>query len=262
VEQVSDSHLVELRVVGPGIEPGLVRSREIGELLESLEDAVASVIALQDAGMSKEEVVVGITAISAGSISLQFGSPQPDLVREAFFTVSEAVSQSRFKALPNSSRRSLAKVSAFARRHDCRAEFRVPTIREPLAIIDRETQVAEPELVFGETTLYGRVIRVGGRTPRVMIETSDGSSVYCDSSPAVAKELAPKLYERVRLIGRAGWDPDDWSLVEFRIQDAAPGPDLDPSAALEQLSGVIGGFFSEVGDADTFAKRLRQGEGF
>lgn len=259
---MSDSHLVELRIIGAGLEPGLVRSREIGELLEALEDSVASVVAQLNVGITKEAVIVGITSIASGSISLQFDSPQRNAVFDGFLRVSEAVATSRFKSLPNSSRRSLAKVSAFARRHDCRAEFRVAKEREPLAIIDPSTQVAEPELVFGETTLYGKVIRVGGRTPRVMIETSDGASVYCDSSPTVAKELAPKLYERVRLIGRAGWDPDDWSLVEFRIHDAEPGPDLDPASVLEQLSVAIGGYFAEVGDPETFVRRLRQGEGF
>jgi hypothetical protein len=257
---VIEAHILELRLVGERLVPGTVRSKEIAELLEAMEDAIATVVARSDSSFVKDLVIVGVQSIAAGSISLRFGSPHPEPVLVAFRHVTGAVATATYKGLPKSSRQSLSRIRAFARRHDCRAELREPARAYPLAVIDTSTMIAEPEIVYGDTTIYGKVIRVGGRRPRVMIETIAGESVFCDASPAIAKQLAPRLYERVRLEGKAAWDPDSWSLLEFRIREAESGPKEDPSSVIKQLSSRIGGYFSDIGDAEVFSRSVRRGE--
>lgn len=68
----------------------------------------------------------------------------------------------------------------------------------------------------------GQIIRAGGRTPAVMIETITGEAVACRCKTQTAKHLAEHLYGGpVRLIGDATWYREvdgTWTREHFRVR--------------------------------------------
>lgn len=258
--QHAETHdALEFRLVGRTIAPGLLRSKELADIIEAIEDMVASVAVRDNPGLQKESIVVGLTSIEPGSVRLRFASPDQVQVTDAFEAVARAVQGAQFETLPSSSVRALQRVSRFTRRHDCRAEFWTLGGNHPAAVVTPNTEVSEPELIKGNTSLYGSVIRVGGREPRVMFETLSGKTVYCDASEEVAKKLAHRLYGRVQLDGRATWDPDGWTLEEFEIQSASE-LHLEPrTRIMQELSDAVGEFYEDIEDPVEYVAAVRSG---
>lgn len=221
---------------------------------------IAGVAVRDSPDLNKDEIVVGLSNVSPGSLRLRFGSPPPQAtpVLAGFMLIAAAVQAGRFGELPNSSLRALGQVASFTKRHDCQAEFYASGSASPVAVVTPTVDVPPPQLVPGETTLYGKVIRVGGRRPRIMVETLSGEVVYCDTTEDLAKELAQRLYQFTRLEGLALWDPDEWLLDEFTV--TAIGEQAGartPAAALELLRELIGGYYANVADPVRYVSGLR-----
>jgi len=89
----------------------------------------------------------------------------------------------------------------------------------------------------------GRVIRVGGadETQPVWLEAEGKQISGCFTTRNVAKQLALKLYEPVRLFGRGRWSRDSdgtWSLLDFKIESFEPLEEAPLTQALQALRAV------------------------
>ena len=248
---------LELKLVGEGLVPGGVKSRELAEVMTALEDAIAATASKQDPGVARDTLVVGLSGVAEGSIRLFFRSPSRALISSAFATIGVALSTASYNELPNAALKPLSALVAFAARHHCAAELRIPGQDAPLATITAETAIPAPIQVSGYTTLYGRVIRVGGRRPRAMVETVQGETVFCEVSRDVARRLGERLYQHAEFRGVATWDADDWSLAAFRISEVEESGTLKPSAVMQQLRGLVGEHFDDVRDVPAHVAALR-----
>lgn len=91
-----------------------------------------------------------------------------------------------------------------------------------LAFPGREETEETYQAVRQDGSVDGRIIRVGGTQQQVpVILVVDGEEIAgCHADRHVAKQLAQKLFEYVRLYGTGRWrrDPEgSWSLVDFRV---------------------------------------------
>jgi hypothetical protein len=190
-----NTHKVAIKFVGRGMIPGAIRSRELADIILSFEEMLACVVADRHSNIEKDDVLVGLATIGDGNIRLGFNAPMASVVVAAYLSVASAVNQSDFTPLPNNSLIALNKIIAFTRRHDCVAQLLSPGTDEPIAFITSETDTKVSGVVQGQTTIYGRILRVGGKTPRVMIETISGDTLSCVVSLAIARDLGEWLYE-------------------------------------------------------------------
>ena len=250
---------LEVRVTGEGIQPGTLRSREIGEIIRAFEDMVAAKVASQVPELRSDEIVVGLYSIEAGSLRLKFRSPVMTAVLPAYVALAAAVTTADFREVPNASLRAMREIVAFASRHECAVQLWAPGASRASAEVSAATVVPEALLAEGETTLVGRVLRVGGRSPRAMVETIQGETVFCDVSREVAQSLGHRLYEWVELSGTAEWNPDDWSVESFRVASAQTAASTAPRVTLRELARVVGEVFADIGDVTGYVRRLRQG---
>lgn len=252
---------LELKLVGEGLAPGLVKSRELAEVMTALEDAVAATALRQEPGIPRDALVVGLSGVAEGSIRLLFRSPSRAIVSSAFTSLAVALNTASYGDLPNAALKPLSAIVAFAARHNCAAELRLPGREAPLATLTADTRIPAPVQVSGSTTIYGRVIRVGGRRPRAMVETAQGETLFCEVSREMARRLGERLYQQAEFRGTATWDADEWSLTGFKIETVEESGTLKPGVAIRQLRELVGRHFREIEDVPAYVASLRGAAG-
>ena len=96
-----------------------------------------------------------------------------------------------------------------------------------------------------EGNVEGRVVRVGGVQKEVpVILVADGEEIAgCHADRAIAKQLANRLFEHVRLYGSGRWRRDGegaWSLVDFKIRSFEVLRDSSLSSLIADLREIVG----------------------
>lgn len=92
-------------------------------------------------------------------------------------------------------------------------------------------------------SLDGVVVRIGGRdeTVHVTLESESQQIAGCYTSRLVAKQLAHRLFEPVRLFGRGRWNRDNdgvWTLLDFRVESFEALAEAPLSEALATLRAI------------------------
>lgn len=253
------SDMMEIRLAGKDISPDKVRAGEISEIIAAVENMIASIVSAKHPQITKEDIIVGIINIKDKSVGLQFSSQLPELTWPAFSIIASSVATGEFSSLPSGSIKALQQISAFTRRKQCVAELISHTgDSRLLATIGPDTKIDDVPLIKGETVIYGQLIRIGGRTPRAMIETVDGQTIYCEIEKGLATSLGEKLYSQVGLQGIAKWNAKTLSLEEFFIANLTDYQDKKVYQATQDLSRVIGKYFSAIKDVNKYVSRLRE----
>jgi hypothetical protein len=105
-----------------------------------------------------------------------------------------------------------------------------------------EAEEAFPAVVQ-HGNIDGVVVRIGGRdeTVHITLESEGQQIAGCYTNRLVAKELAHRLFEPVRLFGRGRWNRDNdgiWTLLDFKIESFEPLADVPLSEALAELRAI------------------------
>lgn len=255
----------EIRFAGGGILPENIRAGEMAEILSSIEDMLSAIVAKDHPTLSKEDLVVGLVNIQSGSVHLEFSSKIPEVTFPAFVQVTKSIRSQNFGGLPATALKSLQSFSSFVRKKNCEAEFisrdgtaKTKTKIKVLATMTPDIQIETPGFLRGETTIYGQVIRVGGRDPRAMIETVEGATIYCEMvDEDLARELGERLYTMVSLKGKAKWDSQTLRLEDFKAHEVADYHKGSILKAFEELSSIAGKYFSDITDVKKYIDDLR-----
>lgn len=255
---MANDEIIEIRLTGKDISPEKVRAGDIGEIITAVEEMISLLIIKNHPSITRESILIGITNIRKGSVELQFSSQLPTLAMPAFTLIADSIATGKFNELPVGSVKALQTIATFTRKKHCIAELIAlngdPTI---LATISPDTKIEPSPLITGETVIYGQLIRVGGRTPRAMIETVDGQTIYCEVEKGLAKNLGEKLYSYVGLHGTAKWNANTLALEEFFIDDLTDYRDKKIFESTRDLSSLVGKYFSTIKDVKGYVSRLR-----
>jgi hypothetical protein len=252
-------NLIAMRLVGPGIQPDKIRVGTIARLLENFETAIASIVAETRSQISKEDIVLGLVEVKSGSLGLHIATQLPELVIPAFQRLSQTIHQNVFSGLPYEAIDALREITNVARERDCFIEFlSINGSEKILATISPETSIPKPQPIVGETTLYGKVMRIGGVDPHLMLKTIEGDTLFCNLSEDLAIELAHSLYSTVGLVGIAQWDAETLKMTNFEVQEAFKYVERSASEAMSELSSLVGEYFAEIEDVDNYVGRLRE----
>ncbi len=251
---------VEILLSGEGMSPGNVRSKEIAEVIESVEDMIASMVIRDHPEIRKETIVIGLKSIREGSIGLEFSPNLIELTLPATRIITKSITKDDFSMLPSGVVNSLRKLSSFTRRYKCNASFFIQNGKpEELATITPETKIPDIYPLSGETTIYGEITRVGGAEPKIQFKTLDNQIIYCSTNKAIAKKAGSKLYTKVELQGRAEWNSETLKIENFQVMDISSYEEIPLSEAFEELAGLIGDSFDKIKDVDNFVSEIRYG---
>lgn len=252
-----DRKLIELLFTGKNVQPGEIRSHEIANIIIAVEDMVGAIIA-RDFHVNKDQVTVGLTGISRGSLGLQFVPDYEIPAFQAFEDIAHAVESEDYRRLPSEVLTSLRTIRKFSRKYRCDVELRTNNGRVTThAIITPETEISLPPPLKGETVIYGRVTRVGGKKPRVQFDLINGKTIYCDASEDMARRLGARLYKSVGLVGIATWEAEGLEIKDFDIVDILNYKDKPITAALDNLKQAIGKYYDDIEDVEGYVDRLR-----
>ncbi len=251
---------IEIRLTGEGMAPGRIRSKDIAEVIESVEDMITSVVIREHPDLKRESIIIGLKNIQDGSSRLRFSPNLQELTLPATRRITRSIKENSFGGLPNSTIHSLKKLSAFTRRHQCYAEFLEQNGKiELLAVLTPEVKIPDIYPLSGETTIYGEITRVGGTEPSIQFRTFDEKITYCSTTKSIAREAGSKLYSRVGLKGRAEWNSETFEIENFHVTDISDYEETSVSAAFEELQRLFSSSFNAVEDVDGFVSEVRYG---
>ncbi len=118
-------------------------------------------------------------------------------------------------------------------------------------------QSAEEEFVGirERGTIHGEVIRVGGpnKWVPVLVQTEGEALAGCWADRVMAKQLASRIFEQVRLHGTGKWDrtaEGKWVLREFVIERFEPLTDEPLSDTLQRIRAINAFTDTTVDDVD------------
>ncbi|AFN73830.1 hypothetical protein MROS_0587 [Melioribacter roseus P3M-2] len=253
--------IFELRFAGDDIKPENIRAKDLAEVISAFEDSLLKLILKDNRELNEEKIIIGLVDVENGSAKLKFKSTIPEITLSALLLISTSISKNDFSQLPSSSIRSLKTISDFTKKRNCVAEFRANPLEEkPLASINKETSIEIPDThyIIGETSIYGRVERVGGVKPKVMIRLTDNNLISCDVSEEVAKKLGQNLYKMIGFVGKAKWLAENYSLENFEIEDVIEYEETSLLQGLDELSSLIGEYWSDVDNVVDVISSMRR----
>lgn len=251
---------IVIRLRGEGIKPGLIRSHEIADILCAVEDFVVAEAMKRNPNFSRDELVVGLYEISDQSVGLKFKTTFAAVVVPAFIAASQAIAAGDFEAVSAQSLKPLQAISSFSRRHGAIAEFKIGEGAVPIAEITPATVIPEEPKISGATEITAKILRVGGKVPKAMLELQDGTVIYCELPVEKAIELGHRLYDTAVFSGYATWNGTTLDLEDFTIYDVREAPSRDPYDVLSELRVALKSDLRVSGSVSDMVRSLRGSE--
>jgi hypothetical protein len=117
------------------------------------------------------------------------------------------------------------------------------------------SRVSDSLFVEGDTTLFGRVERVGGATStKCGLRLSHRTRMlFCSvEGDELARELGQKLYQNVAAHGTAQWMKTTWKVIRFSIREISQ-PKMKPfSKMIDDLRNAGGSDWDKIADPEAF----------
>lgn len=249
--------IMELRYTGATVRPDTVRAGELARLISATEESVLSVI--EEELLDQDAVELHFVSLETGSVGLQFTSRKASAY-QAFDRIAETVVQANYDRLASKAVSGLRVMHNFSKQHNSPLEFySLRKSSEPIAVLAPAAVIQLTPRISGATTLYGEVIRVGGKRPRVRVRMLNGAELSCVTSKPIAQQLGQRLYHTVGLQGTAQWETDTFSIVQFEVTDILDYDD-SPDDPIAQLSREFGHYFDDITDVDAYVRSLRDGD--
>lgn len=237
---------VEVRLVGDGVTLTSVSLRVVSEVLSAVQRlAIAADI---DAPPTLTGDSLHLMSVKPGSAKYQCFTTSEDAISNLEL-VGRVVKrpadigdeQVSFVLSP------LEDLCAIAKTQKCSIELRDLSNRgRVLAVVqpDSYSSVAARLLTKGQTSVLGKIIRVGGATElRCAVRVAGRNRMlYCNvAKPKLASLLGERLFKRVQLHGNAEWVHRSWYVMRFEVHaftDVAETPNYAKAlASLRQLGG-------------------------
>ena len=255
---MNETSRIEIRVTGEDFSLETIRPGKVTSYLNSIEAFVTAIVKRDNPELDlARDGALGFTSIRPGSFVAGLTSPHVEVGR-AWRKASRAIECGDYSDFPSEAIREFTEFITFNRRHNTEAEFwEFNGKHHRLTVVTPETTV--PVLVSGRTTLYGKLLRIGGvSSPTARIRFNDASPITCKvQSTELASSMAERLYETIGVRGTGKWESKSLELLEFRIEELTEYRQTSLTEAIESLREVAGKYYEEIEDVNAFVAELR-----
>jgi hypothetical protein len=257
------TYFIEVKLTGENVTPLTLSSADLAKMLISVEELVAALIETRFPHLNLEEgeIVVGLTEIVHGSYTTRFKTNYANQAHEVMPLIGDALLHGNMGELPDDALTQLVELQRLTRKHRCNIQFSdVNGTRRELGELTTHTEIAlQRPTVESHDVLYGKVIRIGGETPRVKLHLLTGEDFTCRITEVdgnrVAKQLAKQLYTLVGVEGRATRDSRTMRLKDFMIEGLLPYRDVSPREAFEDVANSVKSLIEPMGK-DAYLQHL------
>ncbi len=262
-DSMTNPYILEVRVSGKNFHAELISPREVAAFLVSIEDMITSIVIRdhRQPGLKANDVVLGFSSITQGSLDYLFTTPYENEVREANQLATQAVTTGDFSMLPSAAVDAVKEIRRFNRQHGTTTTFgQHGSSDEAMAVITGKTPIkVETRTIKGTTSLYGKLIRIGGdNPPRAWLKLLDGTTFSCRvQNTTLALQMAQRLYQRIGVRGVAHWNISDMSLRDFRVEQLLPYQHTSVANAFSALGEVAAAHYAEIDDIEAYIVDLR-----
>lgn len=240
------------------IKPIQIKAGDIANIITAIESMVESQIYQKNPNLKKEPLILSFTSIRSESIDLQFHSPFLKDTISVFQKVGQAINDNNYSGLSETTYKAIDTIAIFTRKHHSRVEFiHQNSKRNVIATITSDTILQRPPALKGETIVYARVIRVGGKEPKVEIETVDGNTLFCQAPIEIITKLGGKLYQIVGLIGSAEWGINLSDIEQFKITGVTDYERTSIKKAIDELAQATKEYYSDINDVEKYISNIR-----
>ena len=241
-------------------EPETTPLGEFAKLIDNLNTIIVETAHACNIELPEDQAVISLVDVEKGSNRLVF-SFLP-FMWQVLAKITASVEEGDFVALPIKAHNALHDISNQAKRQEWDVLFSEKQnqsyhIREVEISARRPISPPRPQFIKGTTTIFGRCVRVGGKTPKVDLELPNRSRlIHCETTKEIAINLSQSLYKNVALYGKALWDSHTLELVEFKATEIANQKHHSPVKALEEISELAGDQWKDT-DVIDFINKIR-----
>lgn len=243
-----------------GMKPSDIRAGELAKIIVAFEDMIASTVQRNRPQIKKEELGVGLVKIEDKSIGLEFSTKLPELTIGAYEEITDLVAKENFLELSGETLDALREIHSFVKSKNCEGELFSRNGKTVLkAILLPSTEIPQHPKVTAQTVIYGRIVRVGGVDPRVMIEQASGKTTFCRvKDENLARKLGERLYTWAGLEGLATLDSDSLEILEFRVERITEYEgETSLVNAFAQLKELAGKYYADIHNVEKYVSDLR-----
>lgn len=255
----------EVRFVGPGVQPEKIPLRAVSDVLSAVQDLASGRDPDEMAAVPPEKGI-GLVDVRKGSAIYSCVSRAPDEAIQNLNRVGTMLSSTNGDTDWDELvvvLRPIEALSDVARRIGCQLEVRLGQSRKkPLFTVGREDyeRISKNLLLKGDTTIIGRVERVGGATDMRCLLRVPGRSriLYCDvQGRELARRLGQHLYENIVATGTATWIHRTWKVLDFTIKDFTQPTLGDPTEAIDRLRAAGLSAWDNIEDPEAYLAELK-----
>ena len=239
--------ILQLRFIGDHISPGSFSAKELGNLLIDIQKSVSAI-----AGITEdvdEAGLISLKEITNESAGLLFYSSRRP-ANDACVRLIDAVDKKDFTGLPRSSFEGIKHISKLAKEKKCDAELKNRTTNtSATASLKESDNLIFPENVLLKDTkdFYGEITRVGGVEPRVQFKTFSGKIHHADVSKELARKIANKLYQTVKMKAEVRWIASSDDFVEIKIVEIEDYKVQSNTGLFDELRETLGSYSDKYG---------------
>jgi hypothetical protein len=248
-----------LRFVGGDIKPEVVPSPI---LLAAIHAVQQLAFWADEAGTADEESrterSLNLTGIVRASAGYQFTTAFVDEAVNHLRLVGQFLERPQEVEAMDVPIRAIETLSRTARLLGCTIIISKPSDDiETLATFSHDSfdRVSTAVFLTGETTITGRMIRVGGATAlRCALRTTTQSRLVYAKVPSreLGRQLGRLLYSEVTVSGTATWIRTNWQIVDFIVKSVEGPKDHQYLRTLRAASDAGERAWSQIEDPDSF----------
>jgi hypothetical protein len=248
----------QIHLSGNTVAPEVIDVIDLFTLLGDFRKAVCVTVGITQDRRAEGEPLISLVGVETGSSKLSLVASATALLGASIIT--QAVAEDDYSRVPLEAQTALSNVSKLVVQRGWELQF-VPDQSGAIrpARISRDHEVPDPaaRTMSGTTTIYGRCMRVGGEEPVARIKlTKNQRTITAELTEALAKLLAPRLYEEVGLEGVAQWRTVDWEIVHFQAKRILEYRPAGPVGAFADLAEAAAGRWWSI-DAEDFVRKMR-----
>lgn len=244
---------------GNNINPSVVESNDLADILHSISTLLGGYIDNNFKDENRKNHL-SLTSITDSCVALEFESNQEDHICDFVEFLNRKTKDNVIEF--NKSAEPIQKFVSFNKKYKCNALIAAQYNQNIVEFkIDQELKIAKPLPLLENTTMFGTLVRVGGKEPRIRLDVPNFEVITCEVTEEQAKILGSKLYTTVSLTGLAKWMSfEDRILDYFKVETINGYSSEDPVDVLNDLRSSYGNRFQDIESPVDWVNNFRETE--